>query len=153
LDIIILLVRLSIGPSLSQTAAPKAPDAVEKRCRNMRTNPIIFSLLATACAVSAFAAPPDGRGAREAIRAYQFQHVAVERGEAPAKPPERQPDEQRRGRESGVLDSSGYGTQPNNQAGSSGEQGRKQGKMTPEERRALRRQIDEAGHDIYTPKR
>ena len=29
----------------------------------------------------------------------------------------------------------------------------KQGKMSPEERRALRRQIDEAGHDIYTPKR
>lgn len=30
---------------------------------------------------------------------------------------------------------------------------RKQGKMTPEERRALRRQINEAGQDIYVPKR
>jgi hypothetical protein len=29
---------------------------------------------------------------------------------------------------------------------------RKQGKLTPEERRALRRQINEAGHDIYSSK-
>ena len=30
------------------------------------------------------------------------------------------------------------------------EPGKKSGRMSPEERRALRRQIDEAGHDIYT---
>jgi hypothetical protein len=30
---------------------------------------------------------------------------------------------------------------------------RRQGRMSPEERRALRRQINEAGHDIYAPRR
>jgi hypothetical protein len=29
----------------------------------------------------------------------------------------------------------------------------RQSKMSPEERRALRQQIDEAGHDIYAPRR
>jgi len=32
-------------------------------------------------------------------------------------------------------------------------QSRHNSKMTPDERRALRRQINEAGHDIYTPRR
>jgi hypothetical protein len=44
--------------------------------------------------------------------------------------------------------------QPN--AGRQGEQGadnRRPGRMSPEERRALRRQINEAGHDIYQPRR
>lgn len=34
----------------------------------------------------------------------------------------------------------------------SAEAGKKSGRMTPEERRALRRQINEAGQDIYTRK-
>jgi hypothetical protein len=33
------------------------------------------------------------------------------------------------------------------------EDARRQGHMSPEERRALRRQIDEAGRDIYAPRR
>jgi hypothetical protein len=33
------------------------------------------------------------------------------------------------------------------------DESRRGGKMTAEDRRALRRQIDEAGHDIYTPSR
>ena len=33
------------------------------------------------------------------------------------------------------------------------EQARRPGKLSPEERRALRQQINEAGHDIYAPKR
>jgi len=32
-------------------------------------------------------------------------------------------------------------------------QGVRQGRLSPEERQALRRQIDEAGHDIYRPRR
>jgi hypothetical protein len=36
---------------------------------------------------------------------------------------------------------------------SGGPDGRKHGKLSPEERRALRRQINEAGQDIYTPRR
>ena len=31
--------------------------------------------------------------------------------------------------------------------------GRRNGRMTPEEKQALRRQINEAGHDIYAPRR
>jgi uncharacterized membrane protein len=36
---------------------------------------------------------------------------------------------------------------------SNGPDGRKHGRLSPEERRALRRQINEAGQDIYTPRR
>jgi hypothetical protein len=32
-------------------------------------------------------------------------------------------------------------------------EGQRQGRLSPEERQALRRQIDEAGHDIYRPRR
>jgi hypothetical protein len=32
-------------------------------------------------------------------------------------------------------------------------EGPRQGRLSPEERQALRRQIDEAGHDIYRPRR
>lgn len=32
-------------------------------------------------------------------------------------------------------------------------EGRRQGRLSPEERQALRRQIDEAGHDIYRTRR
>jgi hypothetical protein len=39
------------------------------------------------------------------------------------------------------------------QAQPSAEESRRGAKMTAEDRRALRRQIDEAGHDIYTPPR
>jgi hypothetical protein len=38
-------------------------------------------------------------------------------------------------------------------AGSGADNGQKHGKMSPEERRALRRQINEAGQDIYLPRR
>jgi hypothetical protein len=41
---------------------------------------------------------------------------------------------------------------PNPQNGNA-EEPKKQGKMTAEERRALRRQINEAGRDIYAPAR
>ncbi len=49
----------------------------------------------------------------------------------------------------------GYG-QPPQQGGyaqPSQDDGRQSGRMSPEERRELRRQIDEAGRNIYTPRR
>lgn len=49
-------------------------------------------------------------------------------------------------------DGSGYGTQSDNSSASA-DNFRRSGRLTPEERRALRRQIDEVGHDIYAPKR
>lgn len=55
---------------------------------------------------------------------------------------------------------------PSNQRGQQGQDGERgardnrgqadggrQGRLSPEERQALRRQIDEAGHDIYRPRR
>ncbi len=61
--------------------------------------------------------------------------------------------ERRRSRDSGLPDSSGSGDPADNQANATSEVNRRQGKLSLEERRALRRQIDEAGHDIYAPKR
>ncbi|TFV88940.1 hypothetical protein E4K72_21790 [Oxalobacteraceae bacterium OM1] len=61
----------------------------------------------------------------------------------------RQVDVQR-GQVYAMPDTSGYGgSAPDPNA----EQRRRSGRMSPEERRALRRQIDEVGHDIYTQKR
>ena len=57
--------------------------------------------------------------------------------------------ERRKPRDAGLPDSSGSGDSADNQADAN----RRQGKLSLEERRALRRQIDEAGHDIYAPKR
>jgi len=67
-------------------------------------------------------------------------------------------DQQRgggRGRAFGLPENSGFGSSGDHSAarGSGNDAQQRQGKMSPEERRALRRQIDEAGHDIYAPKR
>jgi hypothetical protein len=59
-----------------------------------------------------------------------------------------------RGRTFGLPENSGFGSNRDYAGRGSGDDSQqRQGKMSPEERRALRRQIDEAGHDIYTPKR
>ncbi|HJV76420.1 MAG TPA: hypothetical protein VJ654_19530 [Noviherbaspirillum sp.] len=87
-----------------------------------------------------------------AIRTYQMQGFVFERGEQRSMPQaEREIDRHRNSRGAGRQDSSGYGSQ--DEAGSSADNGQKQGKLSPEARRALRRQIDEAGQDIYKPKR
>lgn len=43
--------------------------------------------------------------------------------------------------------------QDGDRAGRSQTEGGRQGRLSPEERQALRRQIDEAGHDIYRTRR
>lgn len=93
------------------------------------------------------------RDGMNAVRAYQMQGFAFERS---GQRDERQTpsgNERRPGRERepGAPDSSGYGAQGD--GGAASDHTRKQSKMSPEERRALRRQIDEAGQDIYTRKR
>jgi hypothetical protein len=62
---------------------------------------------------------------------------------------QRQRGEGRRGRYVTVPDTSGYGAL-NDTSGNSGDNNRRAGRLSPEERRALRRQIDEAGHDLYS---
>ena len=61
--------------------------------------------------------------------------------------------ERRRSKDLGLPESSGSGEQGDNQTNASSDGARRNGRLSPEERRALRRQIDEAGHDIYAPKR
>ena len=99
------------------------------------------------------AEPGNGRrDAREAVRAYHVQSVTLEN--SLPKEPYPVPLRQERFRQGdGVPESSGYGSSGDAQSNQQADNQRRQGRMTPEERRALRRQIDEARHDIYTPKR
>jgi hypothetical protein len=60
--------------------------------------------------------------------------------------------EYRQPQEVGLPQTSGYGG-PMETGANSSDYPRRQGRMTVEERRALRRQIDEVGHDLYTPRR
>lgn len=56
----------------------------------------------------------------------------------------------------GLPETSGSGDTAeagDNPYGADAASGRRQSRLSPEERRALRRQIDEAGHDIYRRKR
>jgi hypothetical protein len=90
---------------------------------------------------------------REFARAFQVQRVAVERGDQRHEPRIPAPDDRGRGEQIGRQDSSGFGNQGDNSSNNGNDNSKKHGRMSPEERRALRRQIDEAGHDIYRPKR
>jgi hypothetical protein len=92
-------------------------------------------------------------GEREFFRSYSIQRLVVERGDQRNDSQMQTQGERGRGREFGGQDSSGYGNQGGNSSNGANDNSRKQGRMTPEERRALRRQIDEAGHDIYPQKR
>ena len=115
-------------------------------------------VLLTLCVAAASAEPGYGRrDARDAVRAYHIQSVTLERS-LPREPQPVPVQPQERPRQGpGMPESSGYGSsgeaQSHQQAHQQTENQRRQGRMTPEERRALRRQIDEAGHDIYHPKR
>jgi hypothetical protein len=90
---------------------------------------------------------------REFARAFQVQKVAVERGDQRGEPRMPVPDDRGRSDQIGRQDTSGFGNQGDNSSNNGNDNSKKHGRMSPEERRALRRQIDEAGHDIYRPKR
>ncbi|HYD96203.1 MAG TPA: hypothetical protein VEC01_12820 [Noviherbaspirillum sp.] len=122
----------------------------------MRLTRISFLFFLALGAANAYAEPGglvrDAR--RDAIRAYHIQAVNMDRN-LPRDPVPVQPPQDARRPGISVPESSGYGSSGDSQSNSTqqAENMRRQGRMTPEERRALRRQIDEAGHDIYTPKR
>ena len=105
--------------------------------------------------VHATAAAAGGdRGPKEAARTYYIQNVYMERDSArQQQQPPQALEQQRRNREPNQNESSGFGAPRESHANSSADSGRKQGRLSPEERRTLRRQIDEMGHDIYAPKR
>jgi len=52
-----------------------------------------------------------------------------------------------------LPENSGFGANSENYARGNGNDQQRPGRMSPEDRRTLRRQIDEAGHDIYAPRR
>ena len=87
---------------------------------------------------------------REWAQVFQIQRTAVDHGERGSSHSNLS-DERRRG--DGNRQDSGFGNQAGNARGNVDDNAQKNGRMSPEERRALRRQIDEAGHDIYRPKR
>lgn len=86
------------------------------------------------------------------LYAFRIQGVPVERGGQGTDVPRPQSPEARRSKYVTLPDTSGYSTLNDNKM-TSADNSRRGGRMSPEERRALRRQIDEAGHDLYTPKR
>lgn len=101
-------------------------------------------------------AEPGGlaqHGERSGLYAFRIQGVPVEQGMQGEEQPQSRPQEVRRGRYVTVPDTSGYGALNDNGMNSADNSRRAAGRMSPEERRALRRQIDEAGHDLYTPNR
>lgn len=102
---------------------------------------ISIALLLAAGVASAFANPDarEERAVRQQQRAAQAGQRNAQRGAF-----EQQRQEERR-REAAPV-------QQNNAPNATPNQVRKPGKLTPEERRALRQQINEAGQDIYAPK-
>lgn len=90
---------------------------------------------------------------------FRLQGIAIDRADKPREAPSPRAGEQRRDRisvfpeSSGSSGSSNAGNAQENSSASGDGNRRPSRSLSPEERRALRRQIDEVGHDIYTPKR
>ena len=90
---------------------------------------------------SAFAWPGDDNAGQFGLHAVQFRPYGQEQGAGQNRGGR---NENRRGEEAGRREYQDNFAAPN---------GPRQGRMTPDERRALRRQINEAGQDIYRQKR
>jgi hypothetical protein len=113
---------------------------------------ISISLLWMAGLGSAFANPGPGQEWRQEARAARPQ-PSMERPDAQRREQfQRQPD-RRRGGPSNLPALHGPNAVGNNRFDVVPEMARRPGRLTPEERRALRRQINEAGRDIYFPRR
>ena len=91
---------------------------------------------------SAFAWPGDGGAGQFALYAVQFRPYGQEQGAGQSRGGH---NDNRRGEEAAARREYQDNFAPPN--------GPRQGRMTPDERRALRRQINEAGQDIYRQKR
>lgn len=118
----------------------------------MRLSRFGFFLALALCAATA-SAQPNGfaRPERAGLYAFRYQGGEIEQA-AQGVDQSRQRGEGRRGRYVTLPDTSGYGAL-NDNGMNSGDNSRRPGRLSPEERRALRRQIDEAGHDLYSSKR
>lgn len=105
--------------------------------------------------VASHAGPAGQRMDGWAWSSFRLRSIAADRNDKPGEAPSPRAGEQRRDRYSAFPESSGSsgssGGQDNSAAADHAR--RPSRNMSPEERRALRRQIDEVGHDIYSPKR
>jgi hypothetical protein len=87
---------------------------------------------------------------------FRLRSIAAERSDKQGDAPAPRAGEPRRDRIPVFPESSGSSGSSGGQESSAAaaDHGRRSSRnMSPEERRALRRQIDEVGHDIYSPKR
>lgn len=115
----------------------------KKLAMNMVFKKLSISFLLLVGMASAFANPDKRQEERAAARLARQQSKEMRHNEQQM----RHQDDRYPGRESAMRDGGAQGFQPGP------DNARKPGKLSPEERRALRRQINEAGQDIYTPKR
>lgn len=97
---------------------------------------------------NSYANPGQRQELREDARVIQFQQILEHREQGRGERQVQKADRPRPG-ESGSSEGGGQNAQEN----AAPDEARKPGRMTPEERRALRRQINEAGRDIYAPPR
>ena len=94
----------------------------------------------------------DGGTSLHAQPPYRLENITLERpelGSAPLPPSELG---QNRGREFLLPDTGGYAIAPGNEPELAFDSSRRQGRLTLEQRRMLRQQIGEVGHDIYAPR-
>jgi len=126
----------------------------EKARKTMHLDQLVISILLSVGSASVLADVGGyGRSSRDAVRAFEVQNIYLERGQQQQQLQMPSRSERRESRAYSGQDSSGYGGQPDSQASQTADNARRQGRMSPEDRKALRRQIDEVGHDIYAPKR
>lgn len=117
----------------------------------MHLKRLVISIMLSVGSAAVLADAGDyGQSSRDAVRAFHVQNIYLERGQQHMQPPS---SDRRENRSYPGQDSSGYGGQPDAPTSQAADNARRQGRMSPEERKALRRQIDEVGHDIYAPKR
>jgi Ni/Co efflux regulator RcnB len=111
---------------------------------------LVLALAVAAASLAAVAAPDSERGAnREEMRGQRQDERQAERQN-------RQSERQNRQNEMRAVREAPPQFDPRGQPGESAQpapEGRHGSRMSPEERRALRRQIDQASHDIYAPNR
>lgn len=108
-----------------------------------------ISVLLTASAAGVFAAPPLDRGAYQGAAEPRYRNQFADRSDVQPEARVIPEEASRSSNRSGWQDEKSV---QEIQVDNWSERGRRPGRMSPEERRALRRQINEAGHDIYLSK-
>lgn len=145
------LSMLELMQSIALPRQALISDSSDQQFIVMRLTHLGFSLLLISNAANVLAAPGGHHSdEREFVRVSQLQSFALDRSAPVGMQQGQQQGEPHRARFIGLPETSGYSASGDS---NSPDNLRRQGKLSPEERRALRRQIDEAGHDLYSPKR